>query len=646
MRSPTGSHVLHAAAFKGSAQIVKILLEKVKGTPPGVDVTDNDGFTPLMVAALKGHTDVVKELLGYGADLNARTSTIGYTALHFASDSLSCRGVVTALLEHGANVNARTKDSATPLHYAAEYNNLPLVKVLLSHPGCDATLTNGEGKTPAEVARRNHYNNIAQYLDLATSTPTGPNMELTVAILNNNHCKVKQSLADGADVNMCSLTGTRPLHVAARIGSLLLVQLLLNTPKVRMDPEDDEGYTPLMVAALNGHSDVVKELLIYRADPTRTRRNGETALHLASKCTSKGVAVALLDYGADINAKTYDSKMTPLHYAAEFDNHQLAVILKEDALCHPNEKDIKGRTPGQVALEYGNHDLARLLGVPVPTSDLKRPRSLPQPVRRTRKTLQMKLKVVTGIPVSITEDVYYRDPSRTSRGHVLVINYANFKKLSYHREGSEQDVVNLENLFTQMGYTVVCHVDLTLKETLKSLDEFCSNDNLKKVDAAVVCFLSHGENENTFYTSDDKTMTVTQVQEKFIDSKCPKLKGKPKLFLFNFCRGNKIEKGYLFDKTSYDAKSMGKGTPLKEKRNKVQENLHDFYIMYATMNNIMALRNKKRGTFFIQYLTQLLAQYAHRKHVQELSTLLYNRMVSRAITTPDLRNGLGKKFYL
>ncbi|KAK4319835.1 hypothetical protein Pmani_009253 [Petrolisthes manimaculis] len=600
MRSPTGSHPLHAAAFKGSAQLVKILLKKAEG----VDVTDNDGFTPLMVAALKGHTDVVKELLGYGADLNARTRTSGHTALHLASDSLSCRGVVTALLEHGANINTRTKDFATPLHYAAEYNNLPMVKVLLSHPGCDATLTNGECKTPAEVARKNHYNNIAQYLDLATSPPTGHNMELTVAILNNNPSKVKQSLDDGADVNMCSLTGTRPLHVAARIGSLPLVQMLLNTPKVRIDPEDDEGYTPLMVAALNSHSDVVKELLIYRADPTRTRRNGETALHLASTCTSKEVAFALLHYGADINAKTYDSKMTPLHYAAEFGNLYLARILKADTLCHPNEKDIKGRTPGKVALEYGHNDLAIFLGATIPASDRIRLRSLPHHE-------PMKLNVVKGTPVPITDDVYYRRPYLTTRGHVLVINYANFKKLSY-REGSEQDVVNLKNLFSQMGYTVVSHADLTLDQTLKSLDKFCSNDNLKKVDAAVVCFLSHGKNENTFYTSDDKTMTVTQVQEKFLDSKCPKLKGKPKLFLFNFCRGNKVEKGYLLDNTTYDAKSIGKGKALKEKGNKVHENLHDFYIMYATMDNIMALRHQTRGTFFIQYLTELLAQYAHQ----------------------------------
>lgn len=204
--------------------------------------------------------------------------------------------------------------------------------------------------------------------------------DLIVAVLKNDVSDAEVSLDAGADVNMLSLTGCRPLHVAARKGSLPLVQLLLKNPKVRMDQQDDEGYTPLMVAALNGHTDVVKELLIFRADPTRTRTNGETALHLASNCRSKGVASALLDYGADVNAKTSKSKMTPLHYAAMYDNHQVVEVLKNDSLCHWQEKDSHGRTPGEVAYEYANDELAHQLGYSVDTPDRASPRP-PTPIQ-------------------------------------------------------------------------------------------------------------------------------------------------------------------------------------------------------------------------------------------------------------------------
>lgn len=206
--------------------------------------------------------------------------------------------------------------------------------------------------------------------------------DLTVALLKNDLSKAKAALDAGADVNMCSLTGSRPLHVAARKGSMPLVQLLLNTPKVRLDQQDHEGYTPLMVAALNGHSDVVSKLLICHADPTRILGNGETALHLASNCSSKGVASALLEFGADVTAKTSDSGMTPLHYAAMYDNHQLAEVLMNESLWHLKEKDLQGRTPGEVAHEYANDELASLLGCAVDTLDIARHRPSPplQPV--------------------------------------------------------------------------------------------------------------------------------------------------------------------------------------------------------------------------------------------------------------------------
>lgn len=75
------------------------------------------------------------------------------------------------------------------------------------------------------------------------------------------------------------------------------------------------------------------------------------------------------------------------------------------------------------------------------------------------------------------------------------------------------------------------------------------------------------------------------------------------------------------------------------------EALRDSYTMYATVDGVMALRTKC-GTFFIQYLTQTLAQYAHKEHIEELGTRLYNLMVRGAITTPDRRTTLAKKFYL
>jgi hypothetical protein len=57
------------------------------GTVPGIDVTDADGLSPLMVSASKGHADIVRWLLVNGADPSLQTHECGSIALHFAAKS-------------------------------------------------------------------------------------------------------------------------------------------------------------------------------------------------------------------------------------------------------------------------------------------------------------------------------------------------------------------------------------------------------------------------------------------------------------------------------------------------------------------------------------------------------------------------------
>ena len=68
-----------------------------------VNVRNKFGVTPLIMASLLGHTDVVKLLLAAGADVNAKANKGGedYTALRIAK----MRGhtqIIKLLTEHGA----------------------------------------------------------------------------------------------------------------------------------------------------------------------------------------------------------------------------------------------------------------------------------------------------------------------------------------------------------------------------------------------------------------------------------------------------------------------------------------------------------------------------------------------------------------
>lgn len=73
------------------------------------------------------------------------------------------------------------------------------------------------------------------------------------------------------------------------------------------DPFDDEGLTPLMVAARDGHTDLVKLLLKAGADATLTNRIGESAVILAAAHGSSNAVSVLWE-----SATEDERSMVPL----------------------------------------------------------------------------------------------------------------------------------------------------------------------------------------------------------------------------------------------------------------------------------------------------------------------------------------------
>ena len=110
-----GNTAGHYAAREGHNGVLKILLEKGLDK----DIRGDSKFTPLIIAAAKGHPSTVKMLGSIGADLNLRAGDKGLTALMVAA-LYGHLETVAELLVLGADIKLQYKDGHTAQQIAKD----------------------------------------------------------------------------------------------------------------------------------------------------------------------------------------------------------------------------------------------------------------------------------------------------------------------------------------------------------------------------------------------------------------------------------------------------------------------------------------------------------------------------------------------
>lgn len=291
------------SSWLGHAEIAKALLDK--GAP--VSTSDNDGRTPLHLAACAASAKIVEELLKHGADprewdLGKKCTPLhcaaaagcvatvkcliksgadvdaglsGRSALHYAvlNNAGDC---VEALLQAGACPNNPQVYTETPLHVAVSLGNVRCTKLLLSH-GADVRVQMGDARsTPLHLAAEEG------------------NAECTGLLLNA-----------GATWEARNSRGQTAMHLATLAQSMETVDVLISVG-ARVNAEDNEGRTPLHAAvakALRG-SELVKTLIQAGASVNKADKFGYTPLHIAALNESSPTVLMLLSKGADVTART------------------------------------------------------------------------------------------------------------------------------------------------------------------------------------------------------------------------------------------------------------------------------------------------------------------------------------------------------
>jgi ankyrin repeat protein len=260
-----------------------------------------DGVTPLMEAASYGTVAEMEQLLGSGADVNAR-SQAGLTALMCAVHDPR---KVALLIARGADVNARTDSGATPLYLSSLYSGaIESMKQLLDRGATMATTKNGATPLHAavetgDVAKAGLL--LARGIDVNAATKPGGFTPLHLAVFTDEADMARTLLKAGANPNarIPAFGNTTAVIEAAFAGAVNVLPVLI-AAGADVNGKDEEGRTALMYAVWRdpGYADAAELLLKAGAEVNSQMPDGATALALAEQSTNARFRTMLRTAGA------------------------------------------------------------------------------------------------------------------------------------------------------------------------------------------------------------------------------------------------------------------------------------------------------------------------------------------------------------
>ncbi|PZO31230.1 MAG: ankyrin repeat domain-containing protein [Flavobacteriaceae bacterium] len=132
-------------ARKGTAQQA---LEIIKTDEKAFNTTNNNGFTPLILACYRGNNEVAKVLIENNCDLNAK-SEMGTPLM--AAIVKGNNEIAKLLIEKKADINYADINGTTALIYAVQFQNIEILKLLIEN-NVNKLHKDNDGKTAFEHA--------------------------------------------------------------------------------------------------------------------------------------------------------------------------------------------------------------------------------------------------------------------------------------------------------------------------------------------------------------------------------------------------------------------------------------------------------------------------------------------------------------
>uniref|UniRef100_H3CYI9 Ankyrin repeat domain 27 n=1 Tax=Tetraodon nigroviridis TaxID=99883 RepID=H3CYI9_TETNG len=393
---------LHLACQRGHQGVTLLLLHYQANT----DAQDNNGNTPLLLACTYGHEDCVKALVYYDMQtchLDLQNDK-GDAALHLAA-RWGYEGIIQVLLENGADAHLLNRSRASPLQCALNAKILMLlqsnqngrqhtrsgftVSVSSSPQTSDhssrrssVSSTSSLGSQVQPEGERVRHREVEKLLRAVADADVEmvrfllewtdeeeedeeqqPQTRLCHPLCQCPSCSPAQKQtsvlqAGVLGVNSCNVHGFTPLHVAALHGHSLLVRLLLRHGAA-INARTNHSATPLHLASQNSHvQSSPRSIPTTTGLPDHPRITKHTSISFACLCGNLETATILLGSDAQVNVANLQGNAA-LHEAVRR-GHLALVELLLRGKASASLKNRKQRTPLDCAYEQ-NTEILRAL---------------------------------------------------------------------------------------------------------------------------------------------------------------------------------------------------------------------------------------------------------------------------------------------
>lgn len=302
------------------------------------------------------YLNVIRKKVLMGGDVNMQKRH-HLTALHVAAWKNDLT-LVELLLQGGADIHAKVCGGRTPLHVAAEENASEATQLLLAK-GAQVDARGRYGRTPLYLAVINKSLQAAEVLLAHGASPSFRDRRgrslLHLTAMSGDARMTKVLLLYGSEVDSMDMKGKHLKDRVMHTCKAVLQELEPNGPTSHLSGEDREQYIEAQMYKLQKLEGAFSQ--------------GLTPLHYAAKYNQVEVAQVLLEHGADVDAK-YECTgfyrrgdswhLTPLLFATLHDHVRFAEVLIANGAEFKETKFMHGHTLLHVAVTYQSLGMVQL----------------------------------------------------------------------------------------------------------------------------------------------------------------------------------------------------------------------------------------------------------------------------------------------